>query len=392
MSTALKPELNVCTRCVMDTSIPGITFDEKGVCNYCEIHDRLEKHFPQNEVGEKYCRDWVTRIKKDGQKNEYDCVVGVSGGTDSCYLLYLAKEWGLRPLAVNLDNGWNSQIAVSNIKKCTRALGIDLRTYVINWEEIRDILVSFLKASIPWADAPTDTAITSALYKIAAEENIRYVLIGADFRTEGKQPSEWTYCDGRLVKSVHKRFGKLPMKTFPNLTIMNLLYYGFIKGIKNIRPLYYLTYNKQEARKFLEDQYGWEYYGGHHYESIFTSFVLTVLLPEKFHADKRKVTYSAQIRSGFRDRQKALEDLQKPPLSAKEREEAIKYVTKKLGLSAEEFESIYNAQPKTPFDYPSYYPLIKHFGPIVRLFLKLVFPWTPTTFHEREARSDNNNE
>lgn len=371
----------------MDDTVPGIVFDKDGECNYCKIHWALEKQFPTGEEGQKIFNAIVSKIKASGKNNEYDCIIGVSGGTDSCYLLHLAKENGLRPLAVNLDNGWNSEIAVNNIKKCTTKLNIDLITYVINWEEMRDICLSYLKASLPWADNPTDIAITSALYKIASQENIKYIMVGADFRSEGKQPSEWTYGDGRMLKYIQKKFGKLPLKTFPNLTMWSLIYYGFIKGIKNIRPLYNLKYNKAEAQKLLEEKYNWEYYGGHHYESTYTNFVLRCLLPDKFRIDKRKVTFSAQIRAGHKDRGQALTEIDSPSISGPEKKENIDYVIKKLGLNMEEFNAIMTLAPKKFSDYPSYYPLIKHFGPLVTFILKFIFTWSPTTIKEREIRN-----
>jgi len=376
----------ICSTCIMDDTVPGITFDASGECNYCKIHWALDKEYPKNEIGKQKFNTIIKKIKKAGTGKKYDCIIGVSGGTDSCYLLHLANQHGLKPLAVNLDNGWNSEIAVNNIKKCTAKLNIDLRTYVVDWEEMKDIQIAFLKASLPWADCPTDIAITSSLYKIAAEENIKYILVGADFRTEGKQPSEWTYGDGKLIRFIHKKFGHLRMKTFPNLEIFDLIYYGFLKGIKNLRPLYYLNYNKDTARTLLERLYDWQYYGGHHLESIYTHFILTYWLPVKFEIDKRKVTFSAQIRSGHRNREEALKELQQAGRDFKNDQEMIGYVIKKLGLTPKEFTMIMMTPNRAISEYPSYYPLMKSCSPIVKRMLKFALPWTPTTINESELR------
>ncbi|MEI7473904.1 MAG: 7-cyano-7-deazaguanine synthase [bacterium] len=198
----------ICTRSVFDETVPGITFNEKGEANFCNIHDKLTAAYPRGEEGKQEWLNLVNKIKTKGKNKKYDCIIGVSGGTDSCYLLHLAKEYGLKPLAVNLDNGWNSEIAVENIKKVISKLDIDLETYVIDYEEIKDILHSYMKASLPWIDTPTDLAITSILYKIANSEGLKHILVGNDFRTEGKQPIEWTYGDTKQLKIIQKLFGR----------------------------------------------------------------------------------------------------------------------------------------------------------------------------------------
>jgi len=198
----------ICSRCILGTTVPDIRFDEKGVCNYCKIHDKFEEKYPLNENGKEKLRELINKIKLKGKNKKYDCVVGISGGTDSTYCLYLIKKMGLRPLAVHLDNGWDSQIAVDNMKKAVEKLGVDLKTIKVDWEEFRDLQISFLKASVPDAEIPTDIAIYSILYRVAAELGVHFVLNGHSFRTEGTAPISWTYMDGKYLESVHKRFGR----------------------------------------------------------------------------------------------------------------------------------------------------------------------------------------
>ena len=212
----------VCSRGVWDESVPGIVFDEQGVSNYAHLFDKLVEAYPRGETGKQEWARLLEMIKAKGKGKRYDCIIGVSGGTDSSYLLHLAKEQGLRPLAVNLDNGWSSDIAVKNIKKMCTALNIDLETYVIDYEEIKDLLRSYMLAGLPWIDTPTDLAIKAILYKIAAREGIRYVLRGNDFRSEGSQPYEWTYGDGRQLKAINQKFGRVKLKTFRHRYINSL--------------------------------------------------------------------------------------------------------------------------------------------------------------------------
>lgn len=379
----------ICKRCVIDSLVPGVTFNQDGVCNYCAIHDELEKEWPMGDEGRRHLEQMVAAIKRDGIGKPYDCVAGLSGGTDSTYLLYLAKQLGLRPLVVHFDNGWDSEIAVTNIKKAITALQYDLQTYVVDWEEFKDICVSFLKASLPWADAPTDLAINATLYRVADEEGVRYILNGMNFRTEGKMPSEWTYVDGRMVNYIQRRFGRYPLKTFPNLTMSDFIKYSVVRRIQILRPLNCIEYHKDQAREILQKELGWQYYGGHHYESIYTRFVYSYLLPKKFKVDKRIITHSALVRSGEMTRTQALQSLQEPPYAKDKINEDIEYVAKKLGLSLVEFRAIMDLPPKSFRDYPSYYPIFARFTPLMRLAFKIALPWTPPVFRELEARRKN---
>jgi N-acetyl sugar amidotransferase len=381
-------EGKVCARGVWDESVPGIEFDENGVSNYALLFDSLVKEYPRGEVGKLIWDEKVERIKRQGKDKKYDCIIGVSGGTDSCYLLHLAKsQYGLRPLAVNLDNGWSSDTAVKNIKKVTSKLNIDLITYVIDYEEIRDLLRVFMLGRIPWIDAPTDLAIKAVLYRIASKEKIKYVFRGNDFRSEGTQPIEWTGGDDKVLKYLHKKYGRTRLKTYPNYTLLNLIYYGFIKGIKSIYPYYNLDYQKKNAQEILKTKYDWEYYGGLHHENIFTKFVLSYWLPVKFNIDKRKISLSAQILSNAIERNAALKELLLLPYDKGEIDNSIKYVIKKLNFTEEEFIDIMNSENKSFFDYPSYYRLLTRYRIMTKWILKLVLNKKPMAMFQIEMRT-----
>lgn len=377
----------LCRLGVWDSSIPGISFDQNGVSNYAHLFKTLTDHYPRGESGKEKWEQIVNQIQKN--KNKYNCIIGVSGGTDSSYLLYLAKKYNLRPLAVNLDNGWSSDIAVKNIKKITNALDIDLETYVIDYEEIKDLLRSYMLAGMPWIDLPTDLAIKAILYRIARRENISYILRGNDFRSEGTQPREWTYGDGKQLKYIHKKFGKLKkLKTFPNYTLSNLIYNGFIANIKSIYPYYYIDYNKQNAQEFLIKEYNWEYYGGHHHENIFTKFAISYWLYEKFQIDKRIISLSAQILSGAITREEALKQLSAKPYNSQTIEKEINYVLKKLDLEHDEFKKIMNSVNKSYLDYPSYYSLMSRFTKVANKTLLRILPHKPMAMFQMEMRKE----
>lgn len=383
-----KIEYQRCIRGVWDTSVPGISFNEDGVSNYAGLFDRLIEAYPRGEKGEERFKGIISLYKKKSKNKTYDCVIGVSGGTDSCYLLYLAKEvYGLRPLAVNLDNGWNSDIAVKNIFKMTDALNIDLETYVVDYEEMKDLLRSYMIAGLPWIDIPTDMAIKSILYRIAAREGVKLILRGNDFRSEGSQPNEWTYGDGKQIKAVHKKFGKVKLKTYPNYTIFNTLINGVFRGIKSVYPFYYLDYTKNEAMDFLEKNYGWEYYGGHHHENHFTKFAISYWLYEKFGIDKRLITLSAQILSGELSREEAMKELEEKPYDEKTIDNTITFVRKKLDLTEEEYQIIWEQPNKTYFDYPSNSYLFEKAIKWTTPLLKLIFLHKPQSIFKAEMRN-----
>lgn len=359
----MKREQKVCKRCVLDRSVPDIEFDAKGECNYCELHNMLCEAFPNDERGQATLEEMFKKIKLAGDGKEYDCVIGISGGVDSTYLIHLAKSYGLRPLAVHVDNGWDSEISVNNIKNSIEKLSVDLYTYVIDWREMKDILKSFIKASYIWADAPTDVALVAALYKVAAENKIKHILVGNNFRTEGRQPTEWTHVDFKVINYIHKKFGTIKkLESYPNLSNIDLFKYEFLLGIKMVKPLYFIDYDKEKAKKLVTEKYGWKDYGGHHHESIFTRFIIGYWLPVKFNADKRKITFSAQVRSGLRTREQALKELKELPYSQKQMDLDMEYVIKKLGFTKEEFENIMKSENKTFRDFPSSFELYERIG------------------------------
>ncbi|MCG8552805.1 MAG: N-acetyl sugar amidotransferase [Desulfobacterales bacterium] len=358
----------MCSKGIWDTSIPGITFDGDGVSNYCRFQELMMDTYPRGDKGRADWEALVARMKVKGRGRSYDCIVGVSGGVDSSYLLVLMKKYGLRPLAVNLDNGFNSKIAVQNLYKVTKALDIDLETYVIDYEEVTDLLYAYMRAGIPWIDSPTDGAIKAVMYKIALKENVKFIVRGNDFRSEGKQPKEWT--SGADVIHIHKKFGRgVCLKTYPKLSIPKIIYAGVFRRIRDIRPYYYLSYKKQDARKMLQEQFGWQDYGGHHHENLFTKFVMSYWLPRKFGIDKRRINLSAQVLSGAMTRDSALTQVEKP-FGVEEEIAALKnYVLKKLDINEDEFKEIWDAPNKKAADFPAndryIYGAIKYAKPLI---------------------------
>lgn len=378
--------MKVCTKGVWDESIPGIKFDEQGVSNFCRLQEKMMQDHPRGEQGRQDWEKLIAQIKTAGQGKTYDCVIGVSGGVDSSYLLHLAHQYSLRPLAVNLDNGFNSEIAVQNIYKVTSKLNIDLETYVIDYEEIKDLLKSYMKASIPWIDTPTDLAIKATMYKVADKEGIKFILRGNDFRSEGKQPKEWTYADAKQLLYIHKKFGSgIRLKTYPLLTLPKMIYAGILKGIRDIRPYYFLSYQKQEAKKLLIETYDWKDYGGHHHENLFTKFAMAYWLPRKFDIDKRIINLSAQVLSGALLRREAVQQLEKPFASEVELAASREYVIKKLEMSQDEFQRIWDTTNKKAFDYPSNYNLIFWLADKFSPVLKKLYSFKPMSVSAREV-------
>ena len=373
--------VKTCTRCVMNDSIPGIEFDSNGVCTYCKIHDRIEKVYPLDGTQEKRMLKVVDEIKKAGKDKKYDCIMGVSGGCDSSYLLHLSKELGLRPLAVTFDNTWNSITAVRNLHGILKKLDIDLFTYVADNAEFNDICRSVLKASVPDADIPNDIAIAKVYYMAMDKYDIDYSICGHSFRTEGTVPLGWTYMDGKYVESMQKKFGTMPLKTYPNLDLDYWLKHMTDKTKKRIRLLYYLNYRKSNAKKLLEENYGWKWYGAHHFENEFSKFVKGFLLPVKFKIDKRYVEFSALVRSGQKDKADALKELETLPELEKS---FIKYVQKRLGFDDEEFDKIMNLPIKSHHDYETYHP---YFRKNKEMFKKMLDKGLiPQTFYEKYTK------
>ncbi|MFA7273174.1 MAG: N-acetyl sugar amidotransferase [Crocinitomicaceae bacterium] len=346
----------ICNRCVMDTSDPFITFDEDGNCNHCtEFLTKTAKRSYLGEESDQQLAQWVKSIKEKGKNNPYDCLIGVSGGVDSSYVAYLCKQLGLRPLAVHLDNGWNSEEAVQNIKNVCGKLGIDYESYVLNWEEFKDLQLSFLKASIVEMEIPTDIAIPGALHRIAAKNNIKTIISGGNFATEGILPTSWFYDpkDSKLLYGIQHQFGSKKLKTFPTFDFKKEIYFKFVKGIHMMYLLNYVPYDKDKAMAFLKEELGWKYYGGKHYESKFTGFVQSYIQPVKFGIDYRRATYATQICAGTATREEALKELEKLSYNPETIEAEKAYIAKKLDISLPEFEEIMQRPVKTYRDYPN---------------------------------------
>jgi N-acetyl sugar amidotransferase len=344
----------VCRRCIMDTTDPDIVFDEQGICSHCHRYETVARQRLIAPAERDRRRDELVReIKAAGQGKPYDCVIGVSGGVDSTYVAWLVRKLGLRPLAVHLDNGWNSELAVANIEKTLKTLGIDLYTHVIDWEEFRDLQVSFLKACTPDGEVPTDHAIFALLYEQAARHGLKHVITGTNVATEAILPEKWGYgyFDWRYVKDVHRRFGTSRLGTYPHFSLAKLGWNIFVRRIRMVSILNYVEYDKAEAMRVLENELGWTYYGGKHYESIYTRFYQAYVLPKKFDIDKRKAHYSNLICSGQMTREQALALMQEPVYPARLLEEDRTYAIKKLGLTPEGFDSIMAAPNKTFEDY-----------------------------------------
>lgn len=347
----------ICTRCIMDTSDPDITFDDNGVCDHCYDYEAQAKSmlWDTRQMQEKLPA-LIDKIKASGRGKEYDCIIGVSGGVDSTYVAYKVKELGLRPLAVHMDNGWNSALAVTNIHKVLNKLGIDLYTEVLDWEEFKDLQLAFLKASTPDSEIPTDHAIQAVLMQAASKHKIKYIIGGSNIRSEAIMPEAWSQGirDWKYIYGVHKKFGTVPLKTFPHFTIFDFMLGRVLRRYSWVDILNYLDYNKTEAMRVLENELGWVYYGGKHYESVYTRFFQAYILPNKFGADKRRAHLSTLVCSGEITREQALEAIQEPICAPEMLREDKEFVIKKFGLTESEFEEIMSLPKKTIADYPAY--------------------------------------
>jgi N-acetyl sugar amidotransferase len=353
----MEKDYRVCAQCVMDTTLPDIEFDEGGVCNYCKRYeDRVRTELDYTAAGQSRLQTLIERIKREGARQDYDCIIGVSGGADSTYVAHLVKnKFGLRPLAVHLDNGWDAELAVANVEKVLKRLGIDLHTNVLNWKEFRDLQVSFLKSSIAHVEIPTDHAIWATLIRSATAYKIRYIISGINIVTEGVAAHAWLYDskDARLIKGIHAKFGTVPLKTFPMLDISDFAYSFFVRGIRWIPMLNYVPYNKSEAKQIIIDDLGWRDYGGKHYESVFTRFQHAFWLPHKFNIDMRRPYLSALVLSRQMSREQALLEVMSPPSPKDQLNEDVEYVIKKLNLTQAEFDRIVAAPRKSHNDYPN---------------------------------------
>ncbi|MEM8501317.1 MAG: N-acetyl sugar amidotransferase [Pseudomonadota bacterium] len=347
----------ICTNCVMDTTDSNIVFDENGVCDHCHgFKNDVLPNWHTDERGRNDLEKIVAKIKKDGENRDFDCIMGMSGGADSSYLLHLAvKELGLRPLVFHVDGGWNSKIAVNNINVMIDKLGLDLYTEVINWEEMKNFQLAYFKACVPNLDVPQDHAFVATLYNFAKQHKIKYILNGGNFSTECvRNPLEWLYygTDMRQLKDILKQFGTIPMETYPfSGVIRHKLFLRYIQRVQVIKPLNYMPYIKDEAMKMLESEYNWEPYPQKHFESRFTRFYEGYWLPAKFGYDTRKVQYSSLILTGQMTRDEALEKLSDPAMTDEEVRQEFEFISTKLGISTEELQSYMDAPNKTYKDY-----------------------------------------
>lgn len=359
-----------CSRCIYDSSVPNIEFDpQDGVCSYCKQIDSLEREYPTGREGKMRLERMIDEIRAAGKGKKYDAVIGVSGGCDSSYLVHQMKEeYGLRLLAAHFDNTWNSTIATENIHNVLDKLGVDLFTIVVDNKEYDDIYRSFFEAGVKDLETPTDIGLATTLYKAAEKFGIKYMIEGHSFRTEGVAPLGWIYMDGKYIQSVHNQFGTVPMKTFPNLWMGSFLKWMILGRIKKVRPLYYMDYDKEAAKKLLTEKYDWQWYGGHHLENRFTAFYHSFFLPKRWDIDFRIAGYSAYCRNGWMSREEALSLMSQPPhIEA----DLVEYVKKRLGYSDSEFSRVMNLPRKTYRDYKTYKETFERMRPFFWAMYKM---------------------
>ncbi|GIA60131.1 N-acetyl sugar amidotransferase [Vibrio cholerae] len=365
----------ICQRCIYDETVPNISFDSEGICNYCRQIEELETQFPNDERGELELQRLVDEMKAAGRGKRYDALIGVSGGCDSSYLMHLmTRKYGLRLLAVHFDNTWNTAIATENIHKVTEKLGIDLYTHVVDAKEFDDIVLSFLKAGVRDIECPTDIGLATTMNMAAEKFGIKYKIDGHSFRTEGSAPMGWIYMDAKYIQSVHKEYGSLPMKTFPNLWLSKQLKWMIFNQIKSVRPLYYLDYDKEAAKELLTSEYGWTWYGGHHLENRTAAFFHSYFFPTRWKSDFRVVGYSAYCRDGRMTREKALELMSEPPHIE---EGLLDYYKKRLNLSDSQFNELMTIPKKYYTDFKNYKKTFERMRPFFYLMAKSgLIPWS----------------
>lgn len=352
-------EITICSNCVMDSTDRKITFDSSGVCDHCNtFYSKIRPFWKTGNEGKEIALEVAKKIREDGKGKDFDCIIGMSGGIDSSYLTYLAKEeLGLRPLVFHVDAGWNSQEAVHNIERIVDGLGLELYTEVINWEEMRDLQLSFFKSGVPHIDTPQDHAFFATMYKFATKYGVKHILTGGNYSTECiRNPIEWMYyqSDSIQIKDIHNKFGETPLESFPLTNILwHKIYLPYIKRIKVIRPLDWFDYNKEEATQFLIDRFGYQKYPQKHFESRFTKFYESYWLPIRFGYDTRKVQYSSLILTGQMTREEALEKLKNPPYDPESLDREFEFVANKLEITVDDLKSYLELPKKTFKDYKS---------------------------------------
>jgi N-acetyl sugar amidotransferase len=347
----------ICTNCIMDTSDSNITFDARGWCDYCNnYHRNIVPNWHPDERGAAEIARVAERIRTEGKGKTHDCLIGISGGVDSSYVTYIAKEkLGLNPLLLHVDAGWNSQQAVNNIERLVEGLHLDLHTEVVDWLEMKDLQLAFFKAQVPHLDTPQDHAFFAGLYNFAAQHGFRYILTGANYSTECvREPLEWHYhaTDLRQLRDIHKRFGTRPLESFPTADIFTYkLYYRFVKGVRVVKPLNSVPYIKDAAMQELVDRFGWQRYTHKHHESRFTRFYEGYWLPSKFGFDKRRAHFSSLVLTGQMTRDEALARIAQPAVDQDTMTRDFEYVATKLGLSLDELRALHDGPNKSYRDY-----------------------------------------
>ncbi len=343
-------------------SDPDLTFDSEGICNHCRRYDYLIGTRVVSPANQGPALDALVRkIKIAGRGREYDCLVGVSGGVDSTYVAYLAKGLGLRPLAVHFDNGWDSELAVENIRKTLTVLDIDLITHVVDWHEFRDLQLSFLRASVPDAEIPTDHGIDALVWREAARHGIRFILSGMNFATESISIPSWAYghSDWKYIRAIHKQYGSNNIRTYPHFGFLYLFYVNFVRRVRIVSILNYVDYHKEAAKELLKKELGWVDYGGKHFESIYTRFFQGVILPQKFGIDKRIGHLSDLINARQITKEEAKMELACPTYDPNLQRQDRIYVIKKLGLTEEKFNALMALPIKSFRDYPNSYHFVQ---------------------------------
>ncbi len=364
----INTNLHICSRCIYDERVDGIEFDDQGVCNYCKQVDSLRDEYGTgDERGEDKFLAIVENIKREGKGKPYDCILGISGGTDSSYMVFLAKKYGLRPLAVHYDNTWNSAIATQNIRKVLEATEVDLFTHVVDNKEADDIFRSFFFAGVAEIEGSTDLAIAEVMYRAAWKFNIKYILDGHSFTTEGITPVGRNYFDGKYIQEIHKSYGTVSMKTYPLMTFARFIWWTVFARIRRVYPFWYLEYSKERAREYLQSSCDWSYYGGHHLENRMTSFLHSVYAPRKFGMDFRNNTLSALARNNQMSREEAWERYNSEPFVEPELEQ---YFQKRLGLSEAEYQRIMTTPPKFWYQFPSYKERFEKLRPLFYVLSK----------------------
>jgi len=366
----------------MDTSDSQIKFDKDGICNHCtDYFSLVTVDDKQQESNKEKFSAILETIKREGIDKEYDCIIGISGGVDSTYLAYMVKnEFGLRPFAVHLDNGWDSKLAVKNIRNILKILEIDLFTHVIDWEEFKSLQKAYFAASVIDIEAITDHSINAILYQVAAENNVKYILKGFNNATEKIMPKSWTFnkSDAVNIADINDKCGTMKLESFPLMGSAKLKHYEKSKGIVTISPFNYMNFNRDQAKKLIIEELGWVDYGGKHYESIFTRFYQGYILPRKFNVDKRKAHYSNLICAGVMTRDEALKEIELPAIAEDLAKEDYEYVTKKLEYTTEDFEAIMNAPVKSHFKYKTdlkskiFKKYISPTNPVIRIAKKII--------------------